>query len=60
MGYPKVKYCPTEKLLANYFTKPLQGDAFRKFVAEIQVIPEDTPDTDLGWERPEYTFITSP
>ena len=48
MGYPKVKYCPTEKLLANYFTKPLQGDAFRKFVAEIQVIPEDTPDTDLG------------
>jgi len=24
-------YCPTEEMLANFFTKPLQGSLFRKF-----------------------------
>ena len=27
----KVKYCPTEKMIADFFTKPLQGNLFRKF-----------------------------
>ena len=27
----EVKYCPTEKMLADFFTKPLQGTLFRKF-----------------------------
>ena len=27
----QVKYCPTEKMLADFFTKPLQGSLFRKF-----------------------------
>ena len=27
----RVKYCPTEIMLADYFTKPLQGQMFRKF-----------------------------
>jgi hypothetical protein len=26
-----VEYCPTENMLADIFTKPLQGNAFRKF-----------------------------
>ena len=26
-----VRYCPTEKMLADYFTKPLQGKIFRVF-----------------------------
>ena len=26
-----VQYCPTQNLLADYFTKPLQGATFRKF-----------------------------
>jgi hypothetical protein len=26
-----VEYCPTEEMLADLFTKPLQGSAFRKF-----------------------------
>ena len=26
-----VVYCPTEKMLADFFTKPLQGNLFRKF-----------------------------
>ena len=27
----KVEYCPTEKMIADFFTKPLQGALFRKF-----------------------------
>ena len=27
----KIEYCPTLKMLADFFTKPLQGSLFRKF-----------------------------
>lgn len=27
----EVVYCPTEKMIADFFTKPLQGNLFRKF-----------------------------
>ena len=27
----QVVYCPTESMLADFFTKPLQGNLFRKF-----------------------------
>ena len=27
----KVRYCPTEKMIADFFTKPLQGNLFRFF-----------------------------
>ena len=57
MGDLKVEYFQTGKMLADHFTKPLQGTAFRKFRAEIQGILEYNPDTDLGWDRPENTFI---
>ena len=26
-----VQHCPTEQMLADFFTKPLQGSLFRKF-----------------------------
>ena len=26
-----VQYCPTDKMIADFFTKPLQGSLFRKF-----------------------------
>ena len=26
-----MQYCPTEQMLADFFTKPLQGSLFRKF-----------------------------
>ena len=26
-----IKYCPTTKMLADFFTKPLQGNSFRFF-----------------------------
>lgn len=30
-GELSVKYCPTTEMLGDFFTKPLQGAAFRKF-----------------------------
>ncbi len=30
-GNIKVVYCPTERMLADFFTKPLQGGLFKKF-----------------------------
>ncbi len=34
-GTLKVEYCPTGDMVGDYFTKPLQGDVFRKFKAAI-------------------------
>jgi hypothetical protein len=48
-----IKHCPTEEMLADHFTKPLQGTFFRKFRADIQGIPVDLNDTDLGWDQKE-------
>ena len=30
-GEIKVEYCPTEQMLADFYTNPLQGSLFRKF-----------------------------
>jgi len=30
-GDIRVTYCPTEDMVANFFTKPLQGSAFIRF-----------------------------
>ena len=30
-GEIKVEYCPTEQMMADFYTKPLQGSLFRKF-----------------------------
>ena len=40
IGDLKVKYCPTGKMLADHFTKLLQGAAFQKLRSENQGIPE--------------------
>ena len=34
-GNASVKYCPTEDMIADFFTKPLQGSLFRKLRALI-------------------------
>ena len=34
-GDLKIEYCPTDDMVADYMTKPLQGDKFRKFRKEI-------------------------
>jgi hypothetical protein len=31
----QIKYCPTEQMIADFLTKPLQGELFRKFRAVI-------------------------
>ena len=40
-----IEHFPTEKILGDHFTKPLQGALFRTFRAEIMNIPDDL---DMG------------
>jgi hypothetical protein len=51
-GEITMKHCPAAEMLADHFTKPLQGTMFRKFRAEIQGVPIDMCDADVGWDRP--------
>ena len=37
-GELKVEYCPTDKMVADFFTKPLQGQKFIDFRNEIMNI----------------------
>ena len=34
-GNAEIQYCPTDTMVGDYFTKPLQGEKFRKFRADI-------------------------
>ena len=34
-GKVDVVYCPTDKMVADFFTKPLQGSIFKKFRASV-------------------------
>jgi hypothetical protein len=55
-----LKHCPATEMMADHITKPLQGAMFRKFRAEIQGIPNDTPDSDLSWDRDELMTKEEP
>ena len=46
----RVQYCPTEEMIADYFTKPLQGSLFKKFRNMILGIMED----DIGVYKENY------
>ena len=37
-----VEYCPTQEMVADFFTKPLQGKSFFKFRSIIMNLPDDT------------------
>ena len=37
-GEVKIKYCPTDDMIGDYFTKLQQGDNFRKFREQILYI----------------------
>jgi hypothetical protein len=39
-------------MLADHFTKAVQGSQFRKLRSKIQGIPEDSNDALMGWDRP--------
>ena len=36
----KVEYCPTEDMIGDFFTKPLQGALFRRHRAKLLNLPE--------------------
>ena len=36
-----MEHCPTEEMVGDFFTKPLQGSLFRKFRAIIMNLPPD-------------------
>ena len=46
-----IGYCPAGEMVADHFTKPLQGAMFRRFRSVIMNIDEWVPDDDLAWER---------
>ena len=43
-----VNHFPTGEMVADHFTKPLQGVLFRKFRAETQGIPTSMTNGDMG------------
>ena len=40
-GNVKVGYCPTEEMVADFFTEPLQGRKFREFIGRIMGLPPE-------------------
>ena len=38
-GYVKIQYCPTDKMLGDYMTKPLHGRKFEGFRQQIMNLP---------------------
>jgi hypothetical protein len=47
-----IKHCPTNDMVADHFTKPVQGIQFRKLRSNIQGISEGMDDALMGWDRP--------
>ena len=47
-GNSKVKYCPTDKMIADFMSKPLQGSLFKRFRNVI-----------MGWEHTSTLFNVS-
>jgi hypothetical protein len=45
-------------MIADHFTKQLQGALFRKFRVEIQGIPSDINEAELGWDQGEKSEQT--
>ena len=57
-GDLSLKYCPTEEMFADFFTKPLQGETFRSFWDVIQGIPKSIPYVYMTFHR-SVTKVTS-
>ena len=47
-GEVVIKHFPTEEMLGDHFTNPLQGALFKKFRAEIMNIPDDLDMGEMG------------
>ena len=50
MGGVVVKHCNTELMLADHFTKALQGILFKKFWVEVMNLLEGLDNLDMVWE----------
>jgi len=50
-GEITIRYCPTEDMVADYFTKPLQGSQFRKLRGLIMNVDPSIPDCTWSKER---------
>ena len=52
-GDVELKHCPMTNILADHFTKPLQGEPFQRFRSELMNIPEDADITEIGprWKK---------
>ncbi len=59
-GEMSVKYCPAGDMIADHFTKPLQGTLFRRFRSVIMNIDQDIPDCDLSWECDNEISVPNP
>ena len=56
----QIKYCPTAKMLADFFMKPLQGSLFRTFrdiilgykhISELEIGDDTKAETTVAQER---------
>jgi hypothetical protein len=52
-GDTTLNHCLMGEMMSDNFAKPLQGALFRKFRAEIQGIPVDIYEAELGWDGEE-------
>jgi hypothetical protein len=50
---PNDKALPDREHARDHFTKSLRGGLFHKFRAEVQGIPTDLSNVELGWDREE-------
>jgi len=57
-GEVRVEYCPTEDMLGNFFTKPLQGAIFQKMRRMVLNLSEDVP-LPLTTTRPQECVETA-
>ena len=53
-GELRVAYCPTEEMVADFYTKPLQGRLFRKLQNIILGLP---PGTEMNMEVPPQECV---
>jgi hypothetical protein len=51
IGDLSIKHYLMEDMLGDHYTKSLQGALFHKFRAEVQGIPTDLTNVELGWDR---------
>ena len=50
-GKVTIKHCPADKMLADPFTKPLQGKEFRAMRALTMNVDISIPDCEMSWDR---------